>query len=139
MEHNDAIEKQIERKIENKLKKIIPKVFKIFFMILVGILFAFLVGYVVMSLWNWLMPDLFGLTTISYWQAVGILILAKLLFGFGYHGSHKDKGKHQKRSHSRKCGSLRRDFSKWELYDKFWKEEGENAYMEYMARTKEKE
>jgi hypothetical protein len=139
MEHNDTIEKRIERKIENKLKKTIPKVFKIFFMILMGILVAFLVGYIVMRLWNWLIPDLFGLTTISYWQAVGILILAKLFFGFGNHGSHKNKGKHKKRYDSKKCGPLRRDFSKWELYDKFWEDEGENAYKEYVERTKEEE
>jgi len=42
---------------------------------------AFLLGYVVMLLWNWLMPELFGLATITYWQAFGILVLAKILFG----------------------------------------------------------
>ena len=39
------------------------------------------VGVVVMLLWNALMPALFGLPTIGYWQAVGLLILSKLLFG----------------------------------------------------------
>ena len=41
-------------------------------------------GYLVMSLWNWLMPALFGLRTISFWQAFGLLILSKILFG-GFH------------------------------------------------------
>jgi hypothetical protein len=49
-------------------------------------------GFIVMSLWNWLMPSLFGLRTITFWQAWGILILAKILFGsFGgrtYRGRH---------------------------------------------------
>jgi hypothetical protein len=38
-------------------------------------------GFVVMSLWNWLMPTLFGLRLISFWQALGVLILCKILFG----------------------------------------------------------
>ena len=39
------------------------------------------VSAVVMLLWNWLMPSLFGLITISFWQALGILVLCRLLFG----------------------------------------------------------
>jgi hypothetical protein len=42
-------------------------------------------GFVVMSLWNWLMPALFGLRTIHFWQALGLLILSKILFG-GFRG-----------------------------------------------------
>ena len=36
---------------------------------------------VVMGLWNWLMPTLFGLPAISFWQALGLLVLSKILFG----------------------------------------------------------
>jgi hypothetical protein len=43
------------------------------------------VGAVVMSLWNWLMPVLFGWRTIDFWQAVGLFILSKLLLG-GFRG-----------------------------------------------------
>jgi len=44
----------------------------------------------VMLLWNWLIPAIFGLSAISFWQALGILILSKLLFGsFRFrHGKH---------------------------------------------------
>jgi len=42
-------------------------------------------GFVVMSLWNWLVPTLFGGHAIGYWQAWGIIILSKILFG-GFHG-----------------------------------------------------
>lgn len=39
-------------------------------------------GLVVMLLWNWLVPALFsGMKEISYWQALGVLVLSKLLFG----------------------------------------------------------
>jgi hypothetical protein len=37
-------------------------------------------GTVVMLLWNWLMPAIFGLTAISIWQALGLLALARILF-----------------------------------------------------------
>jgi hypothetical protein len=42
----------------------------------------------VMLLWNWLMPSLFGLMTISFWQALGILVLCRLLFG-SFGGWHR--------------------------------------------------
>lgn len=41
----------------------------------------------VMLLWNWLLPPLFSLHEISYLQAGGLLILARLLFG-GFHRRH---------------------------------------------------
>lgn len=37
-------------------------------------------GYVIMLLWNWLMPVIFGLTTITFWQAIGLDALIGLLF-----------------------------------------------------------
>jgi hypothetical protein len=46
---------------------------------------------IVMCLWNLLLPDIFGFTSINYWQAGGLTILARLLFGgFGkfHHGRH---------------------------------------------------
>ena len=46
-----------------------------------AVLFLAIFGWVVMSLWNWLMPALFGWRLITFWQAVGILILSKILFG----------------------------------------------------------
>jgi len=53
-------------------------------------------GFVVMSLWNWLMPALFGLKLIGYWQAVGLLILSKILLGglrrTGGRGGHRLHG-----------------------------------------------
>ena len=42
---------------------------------------AVLFGFVVMGLWNWLMPAIFGLKAISYLQALGLVILSWILFG----------------------------------------------------------
>lgn len=52
----------------------------VFFLVFVPIF-----GYVVMRLWNWLMPPLFGWHVIGFWQALGLLILCKILFG-GFRG-----------------------------------------------------
>ena len=51
-----------------------------------GIVFLALFTYVVMLLWNWLVPELFTGPVVNYWQTLGILILSKILFaGFGHH------------------------------------------------------
>src|SRR5260370_33157526 len=42
-------------------------------------------GFIVMSLWNWLMPALIGWRPITFWQALGLFILTKILFG-GFRG-----------------------------------------------------
>ena len=38
-------------------------------------------GLVVMGLWNWLTPALFGWKEIGFWQAIGLLVLSRILFG----------------------------------------------------------
>ena len=50
-----------------------------------------LLSLVVMSLWNWLVPSLFRGPALQYWQAVGLLLLSRILFGSlrgrgGWHG-----------------------------------------------------
>jgi hypothetical protein len=47
--------------------------------------FVGLFGLVVKSLWNWLMPALFGVRSITFWQALGVLILSRILLG-GFRG-----------------------------------------------------
>jgi hypothetical protein len=39
------------------------------------------IGFIVMSLWNWLAPAAFGGHLIGFWQAVGLFVLARLLVG----------------------------------------------------------
>lgn len=54
-------------------------------------------GWVVMLLWNWLLPALFvGVSPLGYGQALGLLLLCKILFG-GFHGRghRRSKGRRQ--------------------------------------------
>jgi hypothetical protein len=46
---------------------------------LVGVVILIL-GFPAMWLWNWLMPEIFGLKTITFWQAIGLQILAYIIF-----------------------------------------------------------
>lgn len=50
----------------------------------VGLMFAF--GWFVMWLWNALIPDIFNGPVLSYWQAVGLLVLTRLMVGRGWGG-----------------------------------------------------
>jgi hypothetical protein len=58
------------------------------------LLFIFLGGIVVQWLWNWLMPGIFGLRLLTFWEALGLLALSRILFGGfgrggGSHGSSR--------------------------------------------------
>jgi hypothetical protein len=57
-------------------------------------LFIALGGEVVLQLWNWLLPPLFGVRQITFWQALGILALCRILFGgFGGHGPSRSNSR----------------------------------------------
>ncbi|MCX6310658.1 MAG: hypothetical protein NT084_03385 [Bacteroidetes bacterium] len=79
-------------------------------------------GYVTMQLWNWLMPAVFGLKMISFWQAFGILILAKILFG----GFHRGTG-------GKCCGH-----GGWKNHGGHWKNRWESKMANMTPEEKEK-
>lgn len=147
-------------------KRGIKKVLMVIGFVILGIALCILFGFVLMWLWNWLMPMIFGLTELTYWQAVGVFILAKLIFG-GIGGGGSDDSGHNK-SKSKRPGKFIKDeikseFSKefdkefdkeWEkefksheasnedydeLYEKWWEEKGESSFKDYMDSTKETE
>lgn len=117
------------------------RVLRIVGFVLLGIIgatgLALLFGYVVMWLWNWLMPAVFGLGVITFWQAVGIIILARLIFGgFKHHHDNHDKwSKKWPGKHSREK-NMKENWAKWKYYDRFWKEEGEKAFDDYIEKRK---
>lgn len=59
-------------------------------MILCALAAVFLFSAVVMLLWNATLPDVMPVRALSYWQAMGILVLSKILFsGFGGPRGHR--------------------------------------------------
>ena len=61
------------------------------------VVFLAICGEIVMHLWNWLLPALFGCHAIGFWQALGLLVLCRMLFG-GWGHNNGD------RSHRVKAG-----------------------------------
>jgi hypothetical protein len=58
--------------------------------VLLGLLAIVVIGFITKLLWNWLVPSLFNGPEITYWQALGLLILSKILF-WGFGGKHRDR------------------------------------------------
>jgi hypothetical protein len=54
---------------------------KMWMMLPLAILAAAAFGFVVMNLWNWLVPAVFGGRIITFWQALGLLLLSRILVG----------------------------------------------------------
>ena len=92
-------------------------------MILMPIFFiamVIVIGFAVMYLWNWLMPEIFDLQTINYWQAMGILVLSKILFGGCGHKSkccgskHGNQGQWKHKFKHKWSNMSEEDKSKWQ-------------------------
>jgi len=74
--------------------------------------FAAVVVWLVMLLWNWLMPALFtGARTIGYWQALGLIVLSRVLFGHG-------GGRRHWRAHRRWHNMRQEEREKFQQYAK---------------------
>jgi hypothetical protein len=73
------------------IKKRVKRGVKIALLVPMGLAAVTLFGFIVMYLWNWLAPAVFAARTITFWQALGLLILARILVGGlgGGHGDHK--------------------------------------------------
>ena len=116
-----------------------------------GILIAMLVvllavgfGLLLQLLWNIVIVDVFAANPISFWQAVGLFIVAKLFFGVGFGG-----GSHSRRSRKRWAKGLAKhrseksrsstedadaddlSFENDEAFQEFWRTEGKAAYDAY--------
>lgn len=93
------------------------------------IIFLFVFGFLAMTLWNALIPDLFHGPVITYWQTLGLLLLAKIFFGNkggrhgGWHGKHQWKGRPGPWGWSGECGPY---WMKWkEEFEKMSPDEKE--------------
>jgi len=66
---------------------------KVAFFVILAPLFILAFGYFVMTLWNFTLPAIFGVSTITFWQAIALFILSKILFsGFRGGWGHKPHG-----------------------------------------------
>jgi hypothetical protein len=121
-------------KMPNWLKYTLYTILGIAGAILLGLLFGNLIKW----LWNWLLPSLFNLRTIGFWEGLGLFALAKILFGFGgsSHSGDGDKKHHHRKNHCRGEHGEKKDWKDWEYYDDWWEEDGKEAFREYAERMK---
>lgn len=100
-------------------------------------LVAGLFGWIVQHLWNWLMPVLFHLPTVTFWQAAGLVLLSRLLFG-NIGGGHHGKGwkkRHRKWHEGIRCCKPGKSspfvpgfVHNLEHFDDWWEECGEASF-----------
>jgi len=66
-----------------------PKIFHVLKFLALGAIFLTALGFGVRELWNCLIPDLFHGPVVTFWQALGLCLLGKLIFG--WHGAGPGK------------------------------------------------
>jgi hypothetical protein len=119
--------------------------------VLIALVFALAFGWLAQILWNWLLPGLFGFKAITYWQAFGVVLLAKLLFGGLGAGHHPPPPPRHFRkmwdwntprgpwkflvdlnwNDDWKVGG---SYHNWKYYEQYWKNEGKAAFEEYLRK-----
>lgn len=62
---------------------------RILLWVMFGLLMLAVLTFVTQQLWNWLIPDLFAGPVITFWQALGMLLLSKILLGGFARGGHR--------------------------------------------------
>jgi hypothetical protein len=100
----------------------------------IAALAALFFGWFVQQLWNWLMPTLFKLPTVTFWQAAGLVLLSRIFVGHG--GGHRGRHKGWKKCRRGRCGGRDKssafapggDLHNWEHFDDWWKEAGEASF-----------
>lgn len=88
------------------MKKLFKSRFRFIFIPILAIGFLFLVSFVVMHLWNYVLPALFEVKTINLWQSMALFFLCKLLFGFGGGGPKRNGAPWRKAAMRRRLDSM---------------------------------
>lgn len=140
--HHDHINDQSTGHPGSMLLRI---VFHVFVGLLFAVVFALVFAVLVEFIWNTIMPAIFNLKSITFWQAFGMVVLAKLIFGgFGHHIHDrwkKDRSDywHKKWYPSADEVSPPGKFSKeWENYRQYWQAEGKAAFEAYVDKIGDK-
>jgi len=97
-----------------------------------------LLSLIVMALWNAVVPGVFGLKPIDWFLALGLLVLARILFGFpGRHGHGWRHGHGYGSGRGFGGEGWGRRADQWKHYHDFWKDEGEAAFEAYLKKKKD--
>ncbi len=124
---------------ERKGRKILKIVGGVIAGIAIAVALSFVIGVIVMLLWNWLMPELFGLGTINYWQGFGLVLFIKLLFSNG--GSHNENKSNKRKKESKpETGNKPDENREYDLaYEQWWESEGRDNFEDFLENQKREE
>ena len=126
----------------------IPKAGRILLAVAGGVMLVVVIGlglgFFVQVLWNRTIAEIFAVPTISYWQAVGLFILAKFFFGLGTSGN---RARHKRKTTHDRCRGVKLDdgpgpaptstLTDDAMFKKYWQAEGKNAYEAFLAARRE--
>ncbi len=122
------------------------KIFIVLGFVILGIIavtaLAVLFGFIVMWLWNALMPTIFNLPEIGYWQAVGLVVLSHIFFGS--HNSFKSNGSRNKINKKNNCDEKHVYINKngheehYDTFREFWNGYGSAAFDKWLNRNETK-
>jgi hypothetical protein len=87
-----------------------------------------------MLLWNHVLAAVWDIPSVTFWQALGLFVLAKLFFGFGGGGA-QPRGPEAHKKHRRRRGAETTDEPPETdgVFQQYWRDEGKQAYEAYLA------
>jgi hypothetical protein len=101
------------------------------------VVFGFAFGWLIQFLWNATVATIFNVSTISYWQAIGLFFLAKFFFGFGRGDGHKKREPKNTDERWKKWWSAKSNEKSEpgddESLKRYWQEEGKAAYETFLV------
>jgi hypothetical protein len=132
-ENNNDQKQACGRLTERKVTRIVGAVVS---GLVLACVIAFVFGFLVKWLWGATLTPLLGVPRLTYWQAVGLIILAKILFGgIGHHHKSADHPFRRPRFHEFPGKNMdffnfhhRKDFRQ------YWEKEGKKAFEEYLSK-----
>ncbi len=111
--------------------------------VFLAVALALALGWLIQILWNATLAVIFGLATITYWQAVGLFILAKLFFSVGHHGYHHSRPKKFDDQRRHGAGADTEEEGGWAghpaAFRQYWETEGRQAFENYLERRKKED
>jgi hypothetical protein len=117
----------------------LPKIYRIPLIaagvIVLGAVVLGVFGYAVMWLWNHVLAAVLDVPSITFWQALGLFLLAKLFFGFGggTQGGAPKQAQHKRHREPATVATTDERLPTDDLFKQYWRDEGKRAYEAYLA------
>ena len=106
---------------KNKYNRRMPGPVKLVMILALAVLFVFIIGNIIVFLWNEILVELTGVKPMSFWQAIGLFVLSRILFG-GFRFGGPPRGKRFYRGAKWREKWMNMNEEEREEFRKKWKE-----------------